>query len=448
MKLTHETVTIELKNGAQVQGTVIGVDMSMNTHLKAVKLIIKNREPLSLDFLTLRGNNIRYFILPDSLPLDTLLIDDTPKAKAKKRQRALGSARGRGVRGRGRGGRGKYVISTMTYPAEEKVGSLAIYCRSKFRKKWKACHCRLYKSSLFICYDGMVVQPKLSLHLSAVTPYIFVGRATNRIQGKHPKVKPGDERLLLAIPTDIAFPTNDVLWIKFLNDVSMGEWLAAIIKTLPNEGKEKFCGMPQDFTLSDWTNVTSTANTASETSELSSTEYTMSKHPARLRTSTQLSTSYEGITSNSYGYLPSGALKMGAVLAGAAALDPGSARMHGRKNETVPDHLNANRLYGYQPGDDHNPIGVADIVAPTVVLDLVSQGLSNEDRSFDNNDAQYDSLQNECNEHRDTSECAYDGLEGVVHNDDHCIDHCEHPDDHCDNQCEWLDDAHSFRGVD
>lgn len=28
----------------------------------------------------------RYFILPDSLPLDTLLIDDTPKAKAKKKE--------------------------------------------------------------------------------------------------------------------------------------------------------------------------------------------------------------------------------------------------------------------------------------------------------------------------------------------------------------------------
>lgn len=30
------------------------------------------------------GNNIRYFILPDSLPLDTLLVDDAPKAKPKR----------------------------------------------------------------------------------------------------------------------------------------------------------------------------------------------------------------------------------------------------------------------------------------------------------------------------------------------------------------------------
>ena len=60
--------------------------MSMNTHLKAVKLTIKNKEPITVDTMTIRGNNIRYIILPDSLPLDTLLVDDTPKAKAKKRE--------------------------------------------------------------------------------------------------------------------------------------------------------------------------------------------------------------------------------------------------------------------------------------------------------------------------------------------------------------------------
>jgi len=62
--------------------------------------------PISLESLSIRGNNIRYFILPDALPLETLLIDDTPKAKAKKREAQM-AARGRG-RGRGRGkGRGR-----------------------------------------------------------------------------------------------------------------------------------------------------------------------------------------------------------------------------------------------------------------------------------------------------------------------------------------------------
>nr|XP_029734371.1 LOW QUALITY PROTEIN: small nuclear ribonucleoprotein Sm D1-like [Aedes albopictus] len=111
MKLSHETVTIELKNGTQVHGTITGVDVAMNTHLKAVKMTIKNREPVQLDSLSIRGNNIRYYILPDSLPLETLLIDDAPKTRAKKREANRGGQRGRGRGTRGgrggpRGGRG------------------------------------------------------------------------------------------------------------------------------------------------------------------------------------------------------------------------------------------------------------------------------------------------------------------------------------------------------
>lgn len=62
----------------------------MNTHLKTVKMTVKNRDPVQLETLSIRGNNIRYFILPDSLPLETLLIDDTPKAKAKKKESSAG----------------------------------------------------------------------------------------------------------------------------------------------------------------------------------------------------------------------------------------------------------------------------------------------------------------------------------------------------------------------
>ena len=58
----------------------------MNTHLKAVKMTVKGRETVTLDHLTIRGNNIRYFLLPESLPLETLLINDTSANKVKKRK--------------------------------------------------------------------------------------------------------------------------------------------------------------------------------------------------------------------------------------------------------------------------------------------------------------------------------------------------------------------------
>ncbi|KAF2074214.1 hypothetical protein CYY_004460 [Polysphondylium violaceum] len=129
MKLHHETVTIELKNGTIVHGTIIGVDMSMNTHLKTVKLTLKGKNPVNLDTLSIRGNNIRYFILPESLNLGTLLVDDTPKNKPSKKKPSTGEKsssssssstrggsrggsrggmRGSGMRGGGmRGGRGR-----------------------------------------------------------------------------------------------------------------------------------------------------------------------------------------------------------------------------------------------------------------------------------------------------------------------------------------------------
>nr|CAB3450196.1 unnamed protein product [Digitaria exilis] len=79
MKLNNETVTIELKNGTVVHGTITGVDISMNTHLKTVKLTLKGKNPVTLDHLSVRGNNIRYYILPDSLNLETLLVEETPR---------------------------------------------------------------------------------------------------------------------------------------------------------------------------------------------------------------------------------------------------------------------------------------------------------------------------------------------------------------------------------
>lgn len=85
MKLAGETVTIELKNGSVVNGTITSVDMAMNTHLKNVKLQQKGKEAQQLDHLTVRGANIRYFLLPESLPLETHLSAEDRKSKNKKK---------------------------------------------------------------------------------------------------------------------------------------------------------------------------------------------------------------------------------------------------------------------------------------------------------------------------------------------------------------------------
>ena len=52
-----------------MHGTISGVDVAMNTHLKAVKMTLKGGDPVLLEQLSLRGNNIRYYILPDALPI-------------------------------------------------------------------------------------------------------------------------------------------------------------------------------------------------------------------------------------------------------------------------------------------------------------------------------------------------------------------------------------------
>eukprot|EP01065_Artemidia_motanka_P050335 TRINITY_DN8588_c0_g2_i4.p2 TRINITY_DN8588_c0_g2~~TRINITY_DN8588_c0_g2_i4.p2 ORF type:complete len:118 (+),score=30.64 TRINITY_DN8588_c0_g2_i4:73-426(+) len=102
MKLDRDTVTLELKNGTVVHGEVAGVDVSMNTHLKKVKLTVKGKNPTTMDHLSVRGSNIRYFILPDTLMIDNMLVDTAPKPKPKKTP-GRGGPRAKG----GKGGKGK-----------------------------------------------------------------------------------------------------------------------------------------------------------------------------------------------------------------------------------------------------------------------------------------------------------------------------------------------------
>lgn len=95
---------------------ILGVDMSMNTHMKNVKITSKGKSPITLDTISIRGNNVRYYLLPDNLNLDTLLVDDAVRVLKRHADKpgllflvflfwiiARGAPRGR-IRGRGRGG--------------------------------------------------------------------------------------------------------------------------------------------------------------------------------------------------------------------------------------------------------------------------------------------------------------------------------------------------------
>mmetsp|Transcript_2536 Transcript_2536/g.3584 ORF Transcript_2536/g.3584 Transcript_2536/m.3584 type:complete len:123 (-) Transcript_2536:345-713(-) len=111
-KLNRETVTIELKNGTVVTGTVVGVDATMNAHLKKVKVTVRGKNPVSYSTLSIRGNTIRAWLLPDSLNLDSLLVEDKVKATtATAGAKGMGAGTGGMGRGRGRGrmgmGRGR-----------------------------------------------------------------------------------------------------------------------------------------------------------------------------------------------------------------------------------------------------------------------------------------------------------------------------------------------------
>ncbi|KAJ8606396.1 hypothetical protein MRB53_040979 [Persea americana] len=68
--------------------------------MRTVKYTLKGRDPMALDAVNIRGNQIRLIILPDSLNLDTLLVDDQPKPKNKARKEGAGTGGGgRGMPG-------------------------------------------------------------------------------------------------------------------------------------------------------------------------------------------------------------------------------------------------------------------------------------------------------------------------------------------------------------
>jgi small nuclear ribonucleoprotein D1 len=80
-KLNREQVTIELKNGTVISGTVVGVDATMNAHLKKAKMTARGKNPMSYATLSVRGSTVRAWLLPDGLNLDALLVEESTKVR-------------------------------------------------------------------------------------------------------------------------------------------------------------------------------------------------------------------------------------------------------------------------------------------------------------------------------------------------------------------------------
>jgi small nuclear ribonucleoprotein D1 len=113
MKLSGETVVVEMKDGREARGKVVGVDKAMTMHMTNVKLTSAQGQSTSQDAFTIRGPAIRYVQLPDTLNLDLLLIDDRGRKTVRRKrlqpdsQAASSSSSSSEKRGRGRGGRGR-----------------------------------------------------------------------------------------------------------------------------------------------------------------------------------------------------------------------------------------------------------------------------------------------------------------------------------------------------
>eukprot|EP00750_Incisomonas_marina_P015409 INCI18230.1.p1 GENE.INCI18230.1~~INCI18230.1.p1 ORF type:complete len:141 (-),score=20.55 INCI18230.1:705-1127(-) len=126
--LLHEgeahTVTVELKNGTTYRGELLQSEDSWNMLLKKVSVTTREGKEHTLETIYLRGNQVRFIILPDMLQNAPMF----ERVRAFKRGITVPGSTGRGIAapggppggpvpngpsgrgggGRGGGGRGRY----------------------------------------------------------------------------------------------------------------------------------------------------------------------------------------------------------------------------------------------------------------------------------------------------------------------------------------------------
>ncbi|RLV89766.1 Small nuclear ribonucleoprotein Sm D1 [Spathaspora sp. JA1] len=78
---TNQPVTVELKNGTTINGTLISCSPSMNLSLKNVKLQQPLQDATLLQFINIRGSQIRQILFPDELNIDSILAKSVTKIK-------------------------------------------------------------------------------------------------------------------------------------------------------------------------------------------------------------------------------------------------------------------------------------------------------------------------------------------------------------------------------
>lgn len=78
---TNQSVTVELKNGTSVNGQLLSCTPLMNVSLKNIKLIQPHQDPQLMQFMNIRGNQIRQIVLPDELNIESLLAKSNMRIK-------------------------------------------------------------------------------------------------------------------------------------------------------------------------------------------------------------------------------------------------------------------------------------------------------------------------------------------------------------------------------
>jgi small nuclear ribonucleoprotein D1 len=74
-KLLNEYITVELKNGIIIYGTLFKFDKSMNLYLKDVKKSFNKEKSVYFDSVSIRGSIVRFIILPNWINLDLILTE-------------------------------------------------------------------------------------------------------------------------------------------------------------------------------------------------------------------------------------------------------------------------------------------------------------------------------------------------------------------------------------